>query len=163
AGEVRPEADGTLIPADRDRLLASEQTQRLIRGKVSDPRDGLRAKADVLLETVRVNNLPRSNTTDRVRAAADILGRVADRDLPVREPTLAEARQIGGQPPQMGQEAAVPEMLKRAGRHQKAAEDGLTDLLDLLAVWGGAVEIRGEARVLRDFVQRQSGDVEKMD
>jgi hypothetical protein len=163
AGEVKPQPDGTLLPDDRDRLLASEQAQRLIRGKVADPRDGLRAKADVLLETVRANNLPRSNTTDRVRAAADILGRVADRDLPVIEPTLAEARQIGAQPPGVGEQAAVPEMLKRAGRHQKAVEDGLTDLLDLLSVWGGAVEIRGEARVLRDFVQRQAGDIEKMD
>ena len=46
----------------------------------------------------------------------------------------------------------VPDLLKRAGRHQKAVEDGLTNLLDLLGVWGGAGEIRGEARVLRDLV-----------
>ena len=26
----------------------------------------------------------------------------------------------------------VPDLLKRAGRHQKAVEDGLTNLLDLL-------------------------------
>jgi hypothetical protein len=162
AGETVPQADGSLAPADRDRLLAAEQTQRLLRGKISDPADGLRAKADVLLETVRVNALPRSNTTDRVAVVAEALGRLSDRDLPVIEPTLTEARQIGGQPARVGQAGVVPELLRKAARHQKAVEDGLTDLLDLLAVWGGAVEIRGEARVLRDFVQRQAEDVEKL-
>ncbi|VTT98509.1 Uncharacterized protein OS=Isosphaera pallida (strain ATCC 43644 / DSM 9630 / IS1B) GN=Isop_3540 PE=4 SV=1 [Gemmataceae bacterium] len=162
AGETVPQADGSLVPADRDRLLAAEQTQRLLRGKISDPADGLRAKADVLLETVRVNALPRSNTTDRVAVVAEALGRLSDRDLPVIEPTLTEARQIGGQPARVGQAGVVPEFLRKAARHQKAVEDGLTDLLDLLAVWGGAVEIRGEARVLRDFVQRQREEVEKL-
>lgn len=162
AGEAIPQADGSLIPADRDRLLASEQTQRLIRGKISDANDGLRIKADVLLETVRVNALPRSNTTDRVAVVAEALGRLSDRDLPVIEPSLSDARQIGGQPPRAGQEQAVSDMLKRAIRHQKAVEDGLSDLLDLLSVWGGAVEIRGEARVLRDFIQRQVVEVDRL-
>ncbi|MBA4186463.1 MAG: hypothetical protein C0467_00450 [Planctomycetaceae bacterium] len=162
-GEVIPQVNGSLVPADRDRLLASEQTQRLIRGKISDTNDGLRAKADVLLETVRANSLPRSNTTDRVAVVAEALGRLSDRELPVIEPTLSDARQLGGQPPRVGQERIVPDMLRRAGRHQKAVEDGLTDLLDLLSVWGGAVEIRGEARVLRDFIQRQTDEVEKLD
>ncbi|MCE9562046.1 MAG: hypothetical protein K8U57_08320 [Planctomycetes bacterium] len=162
AGEAIPQADGSLVPADRDRLLASEQTQRLVRGKIADANDGLRTKAEVLLETVRANSLPRSNTTDRVALVAEALGRLADRDLPVIEPTLSDARQMGGQPPRAGQDQLVPDLLKRAMRHQKAVEDGLTDLLDLLSVWGGAVEIRGEARVLRDFIQQQTADVEKL-
>jgi len=162
AGEAIPQPDGSLIPADRDRLLAAEQTQRLLRGKISDANDGLRTRAEVLLETVRANSLPRSNTTDRVAVVSEALGRLSDRDLPVIEPTLSDARQIGGQPPRPGQEQAVSDLLRRATRHQKAVEDGLTDLLDLLAVWGGAVEIRGEARVLRDFIQRQSEEVEKL-
>jgi len=162
AGEAIPQPDGSLVPADRDRLLASEQTQRLIRGKIADANDGLRTKADVLLETVRANALPRSNTTDRVALVAEALGRLSDRDLPVIEPTLSDARQMGGQPPRAGQENLVPDLLKRAMRHQKSVEDGLTDLLDVLSVWGGAVEIRGEARVLRDFIQQQATDVEKL-
>jgi hypothetical protein len=162
AGEVIPQPDGSFVPADRDRLLASEQTQRLIRGKISDATDGLRTKADVLLETVRVNALPRSSTTDRVALVAEALGRISDRDLPVIEPTLSDARQMGEQPSRPGHEQDIPELLKRAARHQKAVEDGLTDLLDLLSVWGGAVEIRGEARVLRDFIRRQVAEVESL-
>ncbi len=160
-GEVAPQPDGSLQPADRDQLLASEQMQRLIRGKLGDDRDGVRAKADLLLATVQANNLPRSNTTDRVRTVADVLERLVDRELPVIEPSLSEARQVGSQPAQAGNERTVAELLARAGRHQKAVEDGVTDLLDLLSIWGGAVETRGEARLLRDFVRRQIVDLER--
>ena len=90
----------------------------------NDRQDGLRAKADILRETVRANNLPRSNTTDRVGLVADELGRLADRDLPVIEPSLSDARQLGSQPPRPGQEKVVPDLLKKSGRHQKAVEDG---------------------------------------
>jgi hypothetical protein len=161
AGEVVPRPDGTLDPADRDRLLAAEQLQRQVRGKVSDPRDGLRAKADLLRQTVRANDLPPSRAAERAEAVADLLGRVADRYLPVIEPSLADARRLGAGPPAPGQERAAGDALRQADRYQKAAEDGFTDLLGLLAVWGGAGEIRGEARALRDFVRRQAADVEK--
>jgi hypothetical protein len=92
---------------------------------------------------------------------AEELGRLADRDLPVIEPNLSDARQLGGQPPRPGQEKAVVDLLKKAGRHQKAVEDGLTDLLDRLAVWGGAGDIRSEARMIRDAARRQAEDIEK--
>ena len=160
--DAAPLPDGTLTPADRDRLLSAEQTQRQIRGKVGDPRDGLRAKADILRETILANNLPKSNTTYRVERVAEVLGAIADRDLHAIEPSLSEARQIGGQPARTGQEQVVHDLLKRAGRHQKVVEDGLTNLLDLLRVWGGAIEIRGEARVLRDLLMRYAEDMERL-
>ncbi len=150
-----PLPDGTLTPLDRDKLLTAEQLQRQIRGKLSDPRDGLQTKAEVLRETIVANKLPKSNTTRRVEAVADELNRIAERDLNPIETNLADARQIGGQPPRPGQEQLVPEQLKKAGRHQKAVDDSLTDILDLLAVWGGAAEIRGESRVLRDQINRE--------
>jgi hypothetical protein len=162
AGEVHLQSDGSLVPADRDRLLASEQTQRLVRGRISDANEGLRAKTDLLLETVRVNNLPRSNTSDRVAVVAEVLARLSDRDLPVIEPTLSDARQLGSRPATVGNESAVAELLKRSDRHQKTVEDGLNDVLDILAVWGGAVEIRGEARALREFVRQQIAELEKL-
>ena len=161
--EVKPQPDGTLQPADRDRLLAVEQSQRLIRGKVADPNDGTRAKAEVLRETVRANNLPRSQTTDRVETVADELGRLTDRDLPAIEPILGDARQLGSFPPRSGQEKAVADLLRRALRHQKAVEDGLTDLHDLLSVWGAAGDVRNEARALRDFLLRQATDLERLE
>ena len=144
AGEVVVKPDGTLAPADRDKLLASEQTQRQIRAKISDTQEGLRAKVDLLRETVRANNLPRTNTTDRVEAVVEHLGRLADRDLPVIEPSLRQARELGVQPPRPGEEGVLPDHLRTAARHQKAVDEGLTDLIDLLAVWGAAGDIRTE-------------------
>jgi hypothetical protein len=161
-GEVAPLSDGTLAPMDRDKLLAAEQQQRLIRGKISDPRDGLRAKAELLRETALLNRLPRSNTTDRVARVADELNRLAERDLNPIEANLNDARVVGGQPPRVGQERLAPEHLKKAARHQKAVEDSLSNLLELLAVWGNAAELRGEARLLRDQLNHLGEDAGRL-
>src|SRR5215467_15924407 len=80
-GDVLPLPGGAVSPSDRDKLIAAEQIQQQIRGKVGDARDGMRAKADLLRATVLANNLPKSNTTDRVEIVANELGRTADRDL----------------------------------------------------------------------------------
>jgi len=159
--EVIPKADGTLSPADREKLLNAEQTQKQIRGKVADARDGVRAKADVLRELVRLNNLPRSNTTDRVEVVADVLDRLTDRDIAAIEPLLGEARQHSAQPPKSGQEKTVPNLLTRAGRHQKTVEDGLSNLIDILSQWD-AGGIRGDARVLRDNVLREANAADRL-
>ena len=159
---VTPQPDGTLTPADREALMAAEAAQRQVRGKLADPQDGVRARADLLRETARTNGLPRSPTTDRLDAVADELGRLADRELAAVEPKLGDARQLGGQPPKPGKEAAVGNLLTQAGRHQKAVEDGLTNLLDLLGRWGDAAEIRGEARMLRDAAVRGAAAADKL-
>jgi hypothetical protein len=159
--DAKPQPDGTLSPADRERLMSAEQSQRQVQGKVADPRDGLRAKADMLRELARVNGLPKSLTTDRLEAVADELGRLADRDLSAVGPLLGDIRQMSVQP-KPGQEQAVPQMLTRAARHQKTVEDGLTNLIDLLAQWGGAAEVRGDARMLRDSVLREAANAEKL-
>jgi hypothetical protein len=160
--EVAVRPNGTLASEDRDRLLASEQTQREVRAKITDAQEGVRARVDLLRQTVRANNLPRSNTTDRVEAVADLLGRLASHDLPIIEPSLSQARELGLEPPRPGEEGLLPELLRRAARHQKAVDDGLTDLVDLLAVWGAAGDIRTEALLLRDFVLRQASEVENL-
>jgi hypothetical protein len=161
--KVAVQRDGSVAAADRDRLLASEQTQRQVRGKIGDPQEGVRTRVEILRETVRANRLPRSNTTDRVEAAADQLGRIADRDLPVIEPSLRLARERGVEAPPPGEEGVIPDLLRKGRRHQKAVDEGLTDLIDLLAVWGAAGDIRTDAQILRDFVLRQAADVAKMD
>lgn len=140
---------------DRDKLVGAEQIQRQIRGKIGDARDGMRAKADLLQATAVANALPKSNTTDRVRVVADELGRTADRDLGTIEQNLTEARQLAAQPLKPEQGEQLGDFLRKAGRHQKNVEDTVTSLLDLLSQWGGAGEIRGEARVLKDSILRQ--------
>ncbi|HSQ56018.1 MAG TPA: hypothetical protein VLM40_09745, partial [Gemmata sp.] len=161
--EVVVQPNGTLSSADRDRLLAAEQTQRQLRAKITDPTEGVRAKVDLLRETVRVNRLPRSNTTNRVENVADNLGRLAERELPMIEPGLKQAREVGIEPPRASDLGLLPEVLRGVARHQKSVDDGLTDLIDLLAVWGAAGDIRTEARLLRDFVLRQASEVEQLD
>ena len=162
AAGVTPRPDGTLPPPDRDALQAAEAAQRQVRGRVADARDGLRAKADLLRDTARANGLPRSPTTDKLEAAAEELGRLADRELAAADPKLGDARQQAAQPAQPGQEGAVQSLLTQAGRHQKAVEDGLTGVLDLLARWGDAAEIRGEARVQRDAALRGAAAADQL-
>src|SRR5262249_58192795 len=95
---------GALSQPDRDRLVTAEQVQRQVKSKITDPRDGLRAKAELLLATVIANKLPKSNTTDRVEIVAVELGRTAERDLGTAEQNLADARQVASQPAKPGQD-----------------------------------------------------------
>lgn len=147
-------ADGKLKPEDLGNLAQAEQSQRTVRNKVADPDAGLRAKADQLRETARANNLPRSPTTEKVEAVADALNRLADQDLEAAEPLLGAARQEAEKPGPNGMPNPDPkkvgELLNKAGKHQKAAEEGLTNLLERLEQWGGPGEIRGDAQVLKD-------------
>lgn len=161
--DTKPQPDGTLTPADREKLLAAEYAQRQVRGKVADPRDGLRAKAEMLKEMARANNLPRSNATDRAEAVAEELARLSDRDLAAVEPLLGDARQLSAQPPPKApMENPVPGMLTRATRHQKSIDDGLTGLIELLAQWGDAGALRGDARLLREAVLREAANADKL-
>ena len=153
--DVVPLPGGTVSPDDRGKLVSAEQVQKQVRGKVGDARDGMRARAELLRATVQANGLPKSNTTDRVEIVATELGRTADRDLGTAEQHLADAKQLTGQQPKPGQEQPLADYLRKALRHQKNVEDTATALLDLLSQWGGAGEIRGEARVLRDSLLRQ--------
>ncbi len=154
-GDVVVQPGGSVNQPDRDKLVTAEQMQRQLRGKIADLRNGLRAKADLLRATTLANRLPKSHTTDRVEVLATELGRTADRDLGTAEQALAEARQIAGEMPKPGQEELLNDSLRLTARHQKKVEDTATTLLDLLSQWGGAGEIRGEARALRDAILRQ--------
>ncbi len=151
---VKPLPGGALSPTDRERIVSAEQIQQQIAAKVNDLAQGLRAKADLLRETVRANALPKSNTTDRVEIVATELGRTADRDLGTAKQNLADALRLAGLP-KPGQERELSDYLRKAGRSQKNVEDTANALLDLLALWGGAGEIRGEARVQKDNIVRQ--------
>jgi DNA repair exonuclease SbcCD ATPase subunit len=160
--EVQPQSEGVLSPSDRGLLLDAEQLQRQVRAKISDPRDGLRAKTSLLRETLRANNLPDSNVTSRLQAIAEELDRLSDRDLAVIEPYLTDARQLGSQSGTPKQKPVLEDLLKRAARHQQAVDDGLSAILDWLAIWGGASDVRGDARILRDQLKRLADEVERL-
>ncbi|HUR53345.1 MAG TPA: hypothetical protein VMZ71_04405, partial [Gemmataceae bacterium] len=61
-----------------------------------------------------------------------------------------------------GQQGTVPNLLTRAERHQKAVDEALSNILDLLSQWGGAGQVRGEARVMRDNVNREAANTDKL-
>lgn len=158
-------ADGKLKPEDLGNLAQAEQSQRTVRNKVADPDAGLRAKADHLRDTARANNLPRSPTTEKVEAVADALGRIADQDLEAAEPLLGAARQEAEKPGPNGAPNPDPkkvgDLLTKAGKHQKAAEEGLNHLLERLEQWGGPGEIRGDAQVLKDKLNQAGSQANK--
>ena len=109
-----------------------------------------------------MNDLPRSHATDRAAAAAEDLARLSDRDLAAIEPLLGDARQLAAQPPKPPMENPVPGMLSRAARHQRAVEESLTNLIDLLSQWGDAGALRGDARLLKESVRGEEERVGRL-
>jgi hypothetical protein len=178
--EVMPNPDGTLTPADREKLLAVEAAQRQVRDKVA----AVRARAGLLRDAVLTNGLTGTPTGDRVEAVADGLDRLAERDLAAVGPALAEGRQLAARSPNRdaataaledlglpadfarsllgSQAAAVKKALTRAERGQQSVDDELSALLDVLAAWDGAGEIRGEARSLRDAILREAAVADRL-
>jgi hypothetical protein len=165
--------DARAKAADGD-LVGAEQAQRKVRDRVTDPRDGLKARAELLRETARVNGLGGTRTANRVEVVADGLNELADGDLAAAEPALADARQRAARPPSAdtagrafedlglspdyhrsllaAHNAAVKNSLAKAKDYQQGVDDRLSALLDVLASWGSAGEIRGEAQTLRDLI-----------
>jgi len=158
-------ASGKPTVDDPAKLAQAEQQQRQIRNKVTDPVDGLRAKAEQLRQAMRANELPKSPTTEKIEAVADELGRIADQPLEAAEPLLNAARQEAETPGPNGAPKPDPkklnDLLTKATKQQKAAEDGFDNLLQRLEQWGDAGEIRGEARNLKDQLNRAGDQSDK--
>lgn len=152
------------IPPDAPNKLANaEQAQRQIRNQVADPTEGLRARADRLKQAVKANALPRSPTTDRVEAVAGDLNRLADQHLEAAEPQVALARQEADKAAagQKTDTKKLNELLAKAGATQRAAEAELDAVLERLEQWGGAGEVRGAARELKDKIHKAGEDAAK--
>jgi hypothetical protein len=156
---------GQPAPEDAGKLARAEEGQRQVRNKLADPSGGLRAKAEQLRQTARANNLPRSPTVEKVEAVADELGRIAEQHLEATEPLLNAARQEAQRPgpnntPRPNAKK-MADLLAQADRHQRAAEEGLTNLLERLEEWGGPGEVRGEAQSLKQQVTRAGEQADK--
>jgi hypothetical protein len=153
--EVRKAAEkGPLGAEDRDKLAQVEQAQRQIRGRLADPRDGTRAKAERLRNTARANGLPRSAVTERAEAVARALADL-DRDhLEDVDPPIAAARQAADRPDASADPKAVREPLAKAAKHQQGVLDRTEAALEELDQWAGPAEVRGDARGLKEQVAR---------
>lgn len=158
---------GVLAATNRERLLAIEQAQRHILARVADERDGLLARAEMLRDTAAANGLLQPDARSR-----DATGRVADvvqglRDLgggklPAVATFLEEVRQQASPPSGSDLDSPTARLLTRTVRGQQAVEDGFTDLLGLLSIWGGMREVLGEARLLRDAVAREADRIDRL-
>lgn len=147
-------AHGKPTPDDAAKLAKAEQAARQARNQVGDATDGLRAKAEQLREAARANALPRTPTTEKVEGVADGLNRLADGSLESAAASTAAARQQAEKPPPADGPKPLADAAGKAARDLKGAEEGVAGLLERLEQWGGAGEVRGEARALRDQVQQ---------
>lgn len=164
AAVAKAAAQNALKPEDAARIARAEEAQRQIRNRIADPDAGLRAAAEKLAKTVSANKLPRTPTTDRVDAVAKEIGKLADEHLEAAGPPVAIARQEADRAAMSGQAANAPEIAKNlaaAADHQKAAEAGLDGVLDKLKEWGGAGEVRVQARILKELLARAAAEFEK--
>jgi hypothetical protein len=162
---VRPQADGTVGPADREKLAGAGAAQDHVKNGVGE----LRRKVEALDDLARANTLPKSPATDRLAAAAGLLrpadgqdAAAIDRHLAGARDQLGEAIRQAATAPKAGAEPPAALPLARAARHQRGVEDTLTDLIDLLNQWGGAAELRGDARQLRDSVLREADGADRL-
>lgn len=149
---ARAAADGTISPEQSATLGQAERDQRAVRNEVTDPRDGVQRSTQLLKDTIDANGVPRSATAERVEAVAADLTRLAEQNLEPVEPHLGAAKReadlaaTGGKP----DAKKVADDLRRAVRKQQAAEADLDALLKRLEQWGGAGEVRAEARALKE-------------
>jgi hypothetical protein len=152
AGKKAEEAKAWTAEA-REALARAEQLQRDAKARLADPRDGLRAKAEDARRTAKANGLPPVGTAAQVDAAARTLARLADEHLDMAEAALAAARQsadrAAGNPAEKANASAA---VTAAQKQQTAVASGVTGLLERLAQWGGAGEVRADAQTLKDKV-----------
>jgi hypothetical protein len=79
-------------PDQLDQVLQAEQAQQQVREQVSAEQDGLRARAERVLEALRQNHLENSPERNRVDNVARELDRLSARELEQAEAQLANAR-----------------------------------------------------------------------
>lgn len=149
---LKAAAEGKLTPEEANKLVPAEREQRALRAEVTDPAGGLRQEAELLRQTIRANDVPRSTTTERVETLSADLVRLAQRDLDPIEPLIASAKQEADKPNPDPKKTA--DDLRKAVGRQKAAETNLDGLLKLLEQWGGAGEVKAEARALQELLTK---------
>jgi hypothetical protein len=146
--------------SNRERLLRVEQGQRLLRGRLEDPQEGLRRRVLRLQTLVQTNALPPSPTTQRLQAIADLLQRLTEQEVPSLDNRLRELREAAGgklQPP-----ASVAERLLALRQQQRVVQEQLQALVELLSEWSGAADVRSAARLLQQQLLQQAAELQRL-
>jgi hypothetical protein len=149
--------DNRLPNEGRVQLARAEQDQRIVRGQVSDPAEGPRAKVEKLREIARANGLRDTPAARRADAVARILAELEDKHFAEIEPQLAAAQAAAQAEP--GTTArGVREPLAKAAKEQKGAIEKLAAAAEELEQWAASAEVRGDVRQLKDQVARAAGE-----
>jgi len=113
---------GKLSQDDLEQLLQAEDTQRKVRDRIGDKKEGLRAEVERIRDTLRDNPLPRSGSEKRMERVAEELDRLTREELPQIEPRLTNARKQDGNDPNKPDKAAAREQAERKEREAKELE-----------------------------------------
>ncbi len=137
----------------RDRLAIAAQAEREAAARVGDPRDGLRAKAEELRQMAKANGATGTPAGQKAEALAAALANLADKHLDPIEPILDVARTAAdhvGPDPTAAKELKAA--LADAQGKQAAATAEFQKVLEQLDRWGGAAEVGGEARSIKEEI-----------
>ncbi|MGL4419828.1 MAG: hypothetical protein ACRCZF_04105, partial [Gemmataceae bacterium] len=95
--EKLPKEAQPLSPEQREQLAKVDQNQRSVQNRLTDPRDGVRAKAEELRGLIQGNELPKSPTTERAEGFAKNLARADEKPLNAAAQELARAKERADQ------------------------------------------------------------------
>jgi hypothetical protein len=158
-------AKGDATAEEASKLAKAEQAARQARNQVGDAAEGMRARAERLRDTARANQLPRTPTVEKVEGVAGDFAKLGDEHLDAAATDAAAARQQAEKAAQPNgakpDPKAVAAAADKAARELKAAEGAVGGLLEKLEQWGGAGEVRGEARALKDQVQKAGSQADR--
>jgi hypothetical protein len=145
--------DGRPTTESRGQLARADQEQRILRGQLTDARDGPRAKAEKLRDTARANALGETPVARRADAVARILGDLEEKHLAEIEAKLEAAKAAAESEAPMDR-PAFRESVEKAGKQQSAALEKLAAAAEELEQWAATAEVRGDARQLKDRVAK---------
>jgi hypothetical protein len=177
--QQRLKENGKLTQDDLDQLLQAEETQRLVRDRIGDEKEGLRAEVERIRETLRENPLPRSGSETRMERVAKELDRLSREELPQIEPRLTNARkQDEGGPNKQDRAAAraqaekkedaareaerlAAEKEKAAAEAERLAKDKPKDSPERLKLEQEAEAKRKEAQAERDKAKQLQNEAKE--
>ncbi len=141
----------------RERIEGIQQTENVIRGIVSDPRDGIRAKAEAIRSIAESNQLTDTPVFRRADSVTRILNETEQRNFSQLDPLFDQTKRALSADDR-GNPRSVQDPLAKAIRQQNEISDQLKAVAEELEQWAATAEIRGDARQLRDQIDSQSAE-----
>lgn len=167
AGKKMQESDGDPAQAF-DELRKAAQTQRDVRERVGEPKNGVRKEIDNLRKLSEWNKLRSSDASDELKGLAKKLENLAEGPLAKVEPQLGDAsKRLEKMEVGKKEEAAeVKKSMAMARVTQAEIEKSLDEILKGLEPWAGLQELRNESRAAlskQEDLKRKVEDLRRED